>query len=124
MEVYRRAGKDAMARGVYSRVKERSASLPHLPLHFRMIHSKNRARSKRQRPSPTLSPTDPVPRGLLTLCPGASSGPQGLYTAYIRYPLLLAVLRPHRRGRRSDAEMLLSLSSHGTCVACVKERHG
>ena len=28
-------------------------------------------------PSPTLSPTDPVPRGLLTLCPGASSGPQG-----------------------------------------------
>ena len=22
-------------------------------------------------PSPTLSPTDPVPRGLLTLCPGA-----------------------------------------------------
>ena len=31
-------------------------------------------------PSPTLSPTDPVPRGLLTLCPGASSGP---YTAYI-----------------------------------------
>jgi len=26
-------------------------------------------------PSPTLSPTDPVPRGLLTLCPGASSGP-------------------------------------------------
>jgi len=28
-------------------------------------------------PSPTLSPTDPVPRGLLTLCPAASSGPQG-----------------------------------------------
>ena len=27
-------------------------------------------------PSPTLSPTDPVPRGLLTLCPWASSGPQ------------------------------------------------
>jgi len=26
------------------------------------------------RPSPTLSPTDPVPRGLLTLCPGANSG--------------------------------------------------
>ena len=24
-----------------------------------------------KRPSPTLSPTDPVPRGLLTLCPGA-----------------------------------------------------
>ena len=35
-------------------------------------------------PSPTLSPTDPVPRGLPTLCPGASSGPQGLYTAYIQ----------------------------------------
>ena len=27
------------------------------------------------RPSPTLSPTDPVPRGLLTLCPAASSAP-------------------------------------------------
>ena len=26
---------------------------------------------------PTLSPTDTVPRGLLTLCPAASSGPQG-----------------------------------------------
>jgi len=26
-------------------------------------------------PSPTLSPTGPVPRGLLTLCPAASSGP-------------------------------------------------
>ena len=25
-------------------------------------------------PSPALSPTDPVPRGILTLCPGASSG--------------------------------------------------
>ena len=35
-------------------------------------------------PSPTLSPTDPLPRGLLTLCPAASSGPQGLYTAYIQ----------------------------------------
>ena len=26
-------------------------------------------------PSPTLSPTDPVPRGLLTLCPGAQLWP-------------------------------------------------
>ena len=33
--------------------------------------------STKRWPSPTLSPTDPVPRGLLTLCPGASSGPQG-----------------------------------------------
>ena len=41
-------------------------------------------------PSPALSPTDPVPRGLLTLCPGASSGPQGLYTAYIQHTLPLA----------------------------------
>jgi len=40
-------------------------------------------RSKDFRPS-TLSPTDPVPRGLLTLCPGASSDPQGLYTAYMQ----------------------------------------
>jgi hypothetical protein len=31
-----------------------------------------------QPPEPTLSPTDPVPRGLLTLCRGASSGAQGL----------------------------------------------
>jgi hypothetical protein len=35
-------------------------------------------------PEPTLSPTDPVPRGLLTLCPWASSGPQGSYTAYMQ----------------------------------------
>jgi len=40
-----------------------------------------RTSSQVRSPSPTLSPTDPVPRGLLTLCPGASSGPQGLYTA-------------------------------------------
>ena len=31
--------------------------------------------ARRPAPSPTLSPTDPVPCGLLTLCPGASSGP-------------------------------------------------
>ena len=30
--------------------------------------------------------SDPVPRGLLTLCPWASSGPQGLYTAYTQHP--------------------------------------
>jgi len=29
-------------------------------------------------PSPTLSPTDPVPRGLLTLCPWAYTGPDAL----------------------------------------------
>jgi len=40
--------------------------------------------SRPSMPSPTLSPTDPVPRGLLTLCPWASSGPQGLYTAYMQ----------------------------------------
>ena len=47
-------------------------------------------------PSPTLSPTDPVPRGLLTLCPWASSGPQGLYTAYIQpiYSLYTAYMQP------------------------------
>ena len=47
-------------------------------------------------PSPTLSPTDPVPRGLLTLCPWASSGPQGLYTAYIQpiYSLYAAYMQP------------------------------
>jgi len=52
--------------------------------------------------APTLSPTDPVPRGLLTLCPWASSGPQGLYTAYIqrwcvRACVRLRVVRAHVR---------------------------
>ena len=47
-------------------------------------------------PSPTLSPTDPVPRGLLTLYPWASSGPQGLYTAYVQpiYSLYAAYIQP------------------------------
>ena len=50
-------------------------------------------------PSPTLSPIDPVPRGLLTLCLWASSGPQGLYTAYIQ-PIcsLYAARREKERG--------------------------
>jgi len=50
------------------------------------------------RPSPTLSPTDPVPRGLLTLCPWASSGLQGLYTAYTQpiYSLYVVFLAPSR----------------------------
>ena len=49
-----------------------------------------------RRSSPTLSPTDPVPHGLLTLCPWASSGPQGLYTAYIQpiYSLYAAYIQP------------------------------
>ena len=49
----------------------------------------------RYAPSPTLSPTDPVPRGLLTLCLWASSGPQGLYTAYIQpiYSLYTAYMQ-------------------------------
>ena len=40
--------------------------------------------------------TDPVPCGLLTLCPWASSGPQGLYTAYIQpiYSLYTAYIQP------------------------------
>ena len=37
-------------------------------------------------------PTDPVPRGLLTLCPAASSGPQGLYT--VQLPDLATRLPP------------------------------
>ena len=49
-------------------------------------------RSSRCPPSPTLSPTDPVPRGLLTLCPAASSGPQGLYT--VQLPDLATRLPP------------------------------
>jgi len=40
-------------------------------------HAGHRVSRRWHPPSPTLSPTDPVPRGLLTLCPGASSGPQG-----------------------------------------------
>jgi hypothetical protein len=52
-------------------------------------------------PSPTLSPTHPVPRGLLNLCPSASSGPQGLHTAYIQpiYGLYAAYIRGARDGR-------------------------
>ena len=58
-------------------------------------------------PSPTLTPTDPVPRGLLTLCPWASSGAQGLYTAYIQpiYSLYTAYMQPLYRlytGRRGQ----------------------
>ena len=40
--------------------------------HFRVSATVSRVRAV---PSPTLSPTDPVSRGLLTLCPAASSGP-------------------------------------------------
>ena len=45
------------------------------------------------RPSPTLSPTDPVPRGLLTLCPWASSGPHRAYIQPI-YSLYAAYMPP------------------------------
>ena len=39
-------------------------------------------RNQRSLPSPTLSSTDPVPRGLLTLCPWASSGPQAIAAVF------------------------------------------
>ena len=70
------------------------------------------------RPSPTLSPTDPVPRGLLTLCPGASSGPQGLYTAYIdmafaMYGLNAAHSR-HARLRGNTASPVLQGAEGGS----------
>ena len=48
----------------------------------------------RRAPSPTLSPTDPVPRGLLILCPGATSDPQGLYI----YSLYAAYMQPISQG--------------------------
>ena len=52
-------------------------ALGHLT-HLLCEHSSMRVRTARSHaPSPTLSPTDPVPRGLLTPCPAASSGPQG-----------------------------------------------
>jgi len=62
-----------------------------------------------QVPSPALSPTDPVPRCLLTLCPWASSGPQGLYTAYIQpiYSLYTAYMEP--RERRSEVRQFVEL---------------
>ena len=47
-------------------------------------------------PSPTLSPTDPVPRGLLTLCPWASSGPQStepIYAVYRPWAYIRCILR-------------------------------
>ena len=47
-------------------------------------------------PSPTLSPTDPVPRDLLTLCPAASSGPylQTALPCYVRLAVLFICLCP------------------------------
>ena len=47
-------------------------------------------------PSPTLSPTHPVPRGLLTLCPAASSGPylQTALPCYVRLAVLFICLCP------------------------------
>ena len=75
-------------------------------------------------PSPTLSPTDPVPRGLLTQCPCASSGPQGLYTAYTQ-PIqrhdahdvasLAICLASNRRPNSASRNALASYFS-GKCV--------
>ena len=63
-------------------------------------------RGSRCQPSPSLSPTDPVPRGLLTLCPLASSGPQGLYTAYLQpiYSLYAACIQPRERKSEEERE--------------------
>ena len=66
-------------------------------------------------PSPTLSPTDPVPRGLLTLCPWASSGPQGLYTAYIQpiYSLYAAYMQAICSLQHARKMMGATLVCHG-----------
>ena len=79
-----------------------------------------------QVPSPALSPTDPVPRCLLTLCPWASSGPQGLYTAYIQpiYSLYTAYIQPiwslEREGARCgslwSSEMPLPCLCHASAM--------
>ena len=62
-----------------------------------------------------------MPRGLLTLCPWASSGPQGLYTAYIQpiYSLFTAYILPVYSlyaGLRSPLDCLLP-RARGACAA-------
>ena len=77
-------------------------------------------------PSPTLSPTDPVPRGLLTLCPWASSGPQGAYTAYMQpiYSLYAAYIQRCARLSTLPANVWICvyagrISYAGLLVGCV-----
>ena len=58
--------------------KQRNGSRPPGPRsRHRQLSRMHASSAARGMPSPTLSPTDPVHRGLLTLCPAASSGPQG-----------------------------------------------
>ena len=59
-------------------------------------------------PSPTLSPTDPVPRGLLTLCPGASSTRPS----------------PRTTKRRARQGLRLSVSQLDTACFCNHYRAG
>ena len=82
-------------------------------------------------PSPTLSPTDPVPRGLLTLCPGASSGPQGLYTAYTQaihglytLPLAPSGIAPEQAPPRTYWPCVRAYTALVLRVLCVRASHG
>ena len=116
---------------------ERPAHLPCVS-----VRQRARARTFAQRcgvgPSPTLLPTDPVPRGLLTLCPWASSGPQGLYTAYMQpifsrhaadmqptYSLHTALrspldcLLPRARGACSARPLLIHLECNVFCKTSI-----
>jgi len=71
-------------------------------------------------PSPTLLPTHPVPRGLLTLCPWASSCPQGLYTAYIQPICSLYTAYIHESLPLSAFSQLARAvcDAHGLCAMC------
>ena len=78
------------------------------------------------RPSPTLSPTDPVPRGLLTLCPAASSGPGAQGDAHLPSPP-----PPHthtqtqcRRGSSCPRHPLLLSYTSPPLAACAQEMSG
>jgi len=79
-------------------------------------------------PSPTLSPTDPVPRGLLTLCPGPALAHRAyiqpiysLYTAYTKpihspsaSPLFInAVLKMKRAGKHVTAQAMQARKGPG-----------
>ena len=83
--------------GVLSRIRLSSLSLSLSPSLFVFFLASSFL--PRWLSSPTLSPTDPVPRGLLTLCPWASSGPQGLYTAYTQLIYSLYTAYTHMKQR-------------------------
>ena len=78
------------------------------------------------RPSPTLSPTDPVPRGLLTLCPWASAGKTRREISLLLRYVHIAWTLPYRMCSL-PTECVLSLQNmfffHIVWTLPGKERH-